>query len=161
MTTLVFLHILGAAIWAGGLFTVAMVAVGARRTLPERERSDLFKFVGNGFLIMAAIAAMLLVLSGNLLVEDLFGGWKDLSGETGTLIAWKTVLFVAVMVLALLHGIVLGPSIRQLRMRRLEGGSTPAEESQLKTKVRISTACQVLMFAGTVAILVLAADLVS
>lgn len=161
MTTLVFLHILGAVIWAGGLFVIALVAVGARRTLPERERSDLFRFVGNGFLILAGIAAALLGLSGNLLVEDLYGGWENLAGETSTLIVWKTILFIAVLLLAVLHGVVLGPSIRELRMRRLDGQLTPAEEAQLKRRLRGSTASQVLMLAGTLAILVLAADLIS
>ena len=161
MTTLVFLHILGAVIWAGGLFFVALVAVGARRTIPERERSDLFRFVGNGFLVLAGIAALLLGVSGNLLVEDLFGGWENLSGETSTLIAWKTVLFVAVLLLAIVHGIVLGPSIRRLRVRRLDGEITPTEETQLKRRLRISTGSQVMMLGGTIAILILAADLIS
>jgi uncharacterized membrane protein len=160
-TTLVFLHILGAAIWAGGLFFVALVAVGARRTLPERERTELFRFVGSGFLILAGIAAVLVGLSGNLLVDDLFGGWDNLSGETSTLIVWKTVLFIGVLMLAVLHGVVLGPGIRRLRLRRLEGQITAPEEAQLKRRLMISTASQILMLAGTIVILVLAADLIS
>ena len=160
-TTLVFLHILGAVIWAGGLFFVALLAAGARRTLPERERTELFRFVGSGFLILAGIAAMLLALSGNLLVDDLFGGWDNLSGEPSTLILWKTVLFIGVLTLAVLHGVVLGPGIRRLRLSRLDGQITPEQEASLKRRLRISTVSQVLMLAGTVAILVLAADLIS
>ena len=160
-TTLVFLHILGAVIWAGGLFFVAMLAAVARRTLPERERTELFRFVGSGFLILAGIAAALLALSGNLLVDDLFGGWDNLSGEPSTLIIWKTILFIGVLTLAVLHGVVLGPGIRRLRLRRLDGQITPEEEALLKRRLRISTVSQVLMLAGTVAILVLAADLIS
>jgi uncharacterized membrane protein len=160
-TTLVFLHILGAVIWAGGLFFVALLAAGARRTLPERERTELFRFVGSGFLILAGIAAALLGLSGNLLVDDLFGGWDNLSGEPSRLIIWKTILFIGVLMLAVLHGVVLGPGIRRLRLRRLDGQITPEEEALLKRRLRISTVSQVLMLAGTVAILVLAADLIS
>jgi uncharacterized membrane protein len=161
MTTLVFLHILGAVVWAGGLFFIGLVAAGARRTIPERERTELFRFVGNGFLILAGIAAILLGLSGNLLVEDLFGGWENLSGDSATLIVWKTILFIVVLLLAAFHGVVLGPSIRRQRLRRLDGEITPAEEAQLRRRSRISTATQVLMLAGTITILVLAADLVS
>lgn len=160
-TILVFLHILGAVIWAGGLFFVALLAAGARRTLPERERTELFRFVGSGFLILAGIAAVLLALSGNLLVDDLFGGWDNLSGEPSTLILWKTILFIGVLTLAVLHGVVLGPGIRRLRLRRLDGQATPEQEALLKRRLRISTVSQVLMLAGTVAILVLAADLIS
>jgi uncharacterized membrane protein len=161
MTTLVFLHILGAVIWSGGLIFVALVAAGARRTLPERERTELFRVVGTGFLIMAGIAALLLGLSGNFLVEDLFGGWEGLSGEPSTLIYWKTGLFVAVLVLAVVHGIVLGPGIRELRLKHAAGEISPEEEAALRRKLRISTASQVLMLAGTIAIIVLAADLIS
>jgi uncharacterized membrane protein len=161
VTTLVFLHILGAVLWAGGLFFVGLVAVGARRTVPERERTELFRFVGNGFLILGGVAALLLGISGNFLVEDLFGGWEELSGEPSTLILWKTVLFVGVLVLAVVHGIVLGPGIRQLRLRRAEGQITEGEEAMLKRRLRISTVSQVLMLAGTIAILLLAADLIA
>lgn len=161
VTTLVFLHILGAAIWAGGLIFIGVVAAGARRSLPERERTELFRSVGNGFLVLAAVAALLLALSGNLLVEDLFGGWENLSGEPSDLIVWKTVLFVAVLLLAVLHGVILGPGIRRLRLRRLDGEITRQEEVQLRRRLRLSTASQVLMLAGTLAILVLAADLIS
>jgi uncharacterized membrane protein len=161
VTTLVFLHILGAVIWAGGLFFVGLVAAGARRTVPERERTELFRFVGNGFLILAGVAALLLGLSGNLLVEDLYGGWEELSGEPSTLIVWKTILFIGVLVLAVVHGIVLGPGIRRLRLRRAEGRITDEEEAVLKRRLRLSTVSQILMFAGTIAILVLAADLIA
>jgi uncharacterized membrane protein len=160
-TILVFLHILGAVIWAGGLFFVALLAAGARRTLPERERTELFRFVGSGFLVLAGIAALLLALSGNLLVDDLFGGWDNISGEPSRLILWKTGLFVVVLALAALHGVVLGPGIRRLRLRRVDGRITAEEEALLKRRLRISTASQVLMLAGTIVILVLAADLIS
>jgi putative copper export protein len=152
MTTLVFLHILGAAIWAGGLIFVGVVAAGARRTISERERTEFFRFIGNGFLILAGVAALLLGLSGNLLVEDLFGGWDQLSGEASRLIVWKTILFIAVLLLAVVHGVVLGPGIRRLRLRRAAGKITPDEEAALKRRVAISTTSQVLMLAGTVAI---------
>lgn len=161
VTTLVFIHILGAAIWTGGLFFVALVAVGAKRTLPERERSDLFHFIGWGFLGMAGFAALLLGTSGNFLVEDLFGGWNGLSGEFEELIIWKTVLFLIVLVLALIHSLVFGPRIRRLRIRADESGLSEAEEASLRRAARISGVTQVLMLAGTLAILVLAAEMVT
>ena len=158
---MVFLHILGAVIWSGGVIFIGLVAMGARRTLPERERTELFRFVGNGFLALGAVAAMLLGLSGNVLVEDLFGGWEKLSGEPSTLIVWKTLLFIGVLLLAVLHGAILGPRIRQLRLKALDGELSPIEEGSLRRSRRVSTASQILMLAGTIAILVLAADLIS
>jgi hypothetical protein len=66
-----------------------------------------------------------------------------------------------VLALAVVHGIVLGPGIRRLRLRRAEGQITDDEEAMLRRKLRISTVTQVLMLAGTIAILVLAADLIA
>jgi putative copper export protein len=161
MTTLVFLHILGAVIWAGGLVFVGLVAAGARRTVPARERAELFRFVGRGLLVMGVVAAVLLGLSGNFLVDDRFGGLDDLSGEPGRLILWKTILFAGVLALAFVHGLVLGPGIRRLRLSQAEGQLTDAEEALLRRKATISGIAQVAMLTGTVAILALAADLVA
>ena len=159
---MVFLHLLGAAIWIGGLFFVGLVAVTSRRALGPRERTDVFRVVGTGFLILGGLAAALLAVSGNTMVEDTFGGWDGLGDSgAGDLVLWKTGLFVAVLVLAVVHGIVLGPRIRELRIRSLGGEATPREESDLRRALRISSASQVLMLAGSIAILVLAADLVS
>jgi len=161
VTVLVFLHILGAVIWAGGLIFVGLLAVGARRTLPERERTELLRFVGNGFLVLAGLAALLLGLSGNLLVEDLFGGWEQLEGEASTLILWKTILFLAVLLLAVVHAVMLAPGIRRLRLRRVDGEISPEEEALLRRRIRASTVSQVLMLGATIAILVLAAEMIS
>ena len=101
MTLAVFLHILAAAIWAGGLIFVGLTAGAARRTIPERERVEFFRVLGTGFLILAGIAATLLLISGNILIEDLFGGWGKLGeSSSGELVLWKTALFVAVLFLA-------------------------------------------------------------
>ncbi len=159
---MVFLHLLGAAIWIGGLVFVGMLAVATRRTVGARERSEIFRVAGTGFLILGGLAAVLLGLSGNTLVEDTLGGWDGLGASgAGDLVLWKTGLFAAVLVLAVVHGIVLGPRIRALRVRSLDGDATPREEAELRRALGVSTASQVLMLAGSIAILVLAADMVS
>jgi putative copper export protein len=159
---MVFLHLLGAAIWTGGLFFVGLVAVASRRVVGERERSELFRVVGAGFLVLGGLAAALLALSGNVLVEDMFGGWDGLGdSEAGDLVVWKTALFAAVLVLAVVHGVLLGPRIRALRIRRIDGEATPREEAVLRRAIGTSTVTQILMLSGSVAILALAADMVS
>lgn len=86
------------------------------------------------------VAALLLGLSGSLLVEDLYGGWEELSGEPSTLILWKTTLFIGVLVLAVVHGIVLGPGIRRLRLRRAEERPIIGIRVSAKDRVRRRTA---------------------
>jgi putative copper export protein len=153
---MVFLHILGAAIWAGGLLTVALVAVASRRAVPAESRIELFRFVGFGFLVLAGIATAMIGLSGNLMIED-FGGWETLGdSEFGNLILWKTVIFAGVIALALVHSIVLGPRIRGLREAQLAGDG---DERALRRTVALSTVAQVLMLAGVLVIFALAADL--
>jgi putative copper export protein len=110
VTVAVFLHIIGTVIWAGGLIFVGLAAGAARRTVPERERLEFFRVFGTGFLVLAGVAATLLLISGNILVEDLFGGWGELGdSRSGELVLWKTGVFVAALVLALVHALVLGP----------------------------------------------------
>ena len=155
---MVFLHILGAAIWTGGLIFVALVAVVSRRTVPEDARVQLFRALGFGFLVLAGIAAALLALSGNVLIED-WGGWESAGDSpSGELILWKTAIFAGVIALALLHSLVLGPRIRREREAGRAGGG---DERALRRAVALSTGSQVLMLAGTLAILALAADLIS
>ena len=155
---MVFLHILGAAIWTGGLIFVGLAAGVSRRTLPEAVRIEFFRSLGFGFLVLAGVAAALLGLSGNVLVED-FGGW-DAVGDTdwGALILWKTAIFTVVLALALVHALVLGPRIRRLREAELAGSGDAAA---LRRAVALSTVSQVLMLVGTLVILALAADLVT
>jgi putative copper export protein len=155
---MVFLHILGAAIWTGGLIFAGLVAGVSRRTLPEAARIEFFRSLGFGFLVLAGVAAALLALSGNVLVDD-FGGWSAV-GDTdwGALIIWKTVIFAVVLALALLHSLVLGPRIRRLREAKLAGSG---HAGALRRVVALSTVSQVLMLVGTLVILALAADLVT
>jgi putative copper export protein len=162
VTLAVFLHILGAAIWAGGLIFVGLTAGAARRTIPERELVEFFRVLGTGFLILAGIAATLLLISGNILIEDLFGGWGKLGeSSSGELVLWKTALFVAVLFLALVHALILGPRIRRLTSAPPERGDETTRAGALRRTRILSGLTQAAMLAGTIAILALAADLIT
>ncbi|MEO8092549.1 MAG: DUF4149 domain-containing protein [bacterium] len=157
---MLFVHLLGAAIWAGGVIVLGLVAFGARRTLPDAQRVELFRVIGTGFLILSGVAAAMLLISGNSMVEDLFGGWDGLGdSHPGRTVIWKSVLFLVVLALALIHGLVLGPRVRRAR-ERIEAG--PPREGAEATRRRLAVASgvtQVLLLLGTLAILALAADL--
>lgn len=160
MSVAVFLHLLGAAVWVGGLVFLGIAAGVARATIPERERIEFFRLMGRRFLAVAGVAALLLAITGAILVDDRFGGFGDLdTGSGGGLVIAKTIVFAAVVALAIFHSFVLGPRMRRLRAQALDGGAEA--QRALRRAGAAGGVVQVAMLAGTLAVLALAADLVS
>src|SRR5690242_4648897 len=60
----VFLHILAAIVWVGGLFFFALVAVPVARRLPAAERASLLAATGRRFRAVAWTCLGLLVVTG-------------------------------------------------------------------------------------------------
>jgi putative copper resistance protein D len=156
------LHLIAAAVWAGGLVFLGVAAGVARATIPEGERIEFFRRLGRRFLVVAFAAAAVLAATGVDMASDHLASWSALADTGwGRLITAKTTLFATALVLASIHGFVLGPRIRRLREVRLTDPGDPAPESELRRIGAISGVIQVVILAETVAILVLAADLVA
>ncbi len=137
------------------------VAAGvARRTIPERERIEFFRAIGMRFLYVSLGAALTLLATGIALTHDHLGSLRLLStGADGKLIFAKTVVFATVLALAAVHGLRLGPRIRELRQRALADPGDEAEAAALRRTLALSGATSVLMLVGTIAIFVLAAHI--
>ncbi len=60
----VFVHILSAIIWIGGMFFLALAVVPATRTMPRSERATLFGIVGRRFRTVGWICIALLLVTG-------------------------------------------------------------------------------------------------
>ena len=156
----IFLHLLAAAVWTGGLVFLGIAAGVARATIPERERIEFFRRLGRRFGVVAIVSTVVFAFTGLDLVNDRFGGLGDLSGAPdGDLVIAKTVVFACVIALAAIHSLVLGPRIGRRRRRALEGDA--AAMLDVRRLSSISGVTSALMLAGTLAVLVLAADLVS
>ncbi len=159
MTLLVFGHLLGAAVWVGGLFFLGIAAGVARRTIPDAERVEFFRLIGRRFLMVSGVAALLLLGTGIGLVHDRFGGFSDLGDAyQGNDVIAKTVIFAGVVILALVHSFVLGPRLRRLREAALAGHP---DETALRRAAIIGGITQLVMLVATLVILYLAADLVT
>ncbi len=159
MTLLVFGHLLGAAVWVGGLVFLGVAAGVARRTIPDAERVEFFRLIGRRFLVLSGVAAALLLGTGIGLVHDRFGGFGNLgSADKGGDVIAKTVIFVAVVILALVHSFVLGPRMRRLRQAALDGSP---DEAALRRAAMIGGLMQATILVATLVILYLAADLVA
>jgi putative copper export protein len=154
------LHLIGAAVWAGGLVFLGVAAGVARATVPERERIAFFRDLGRRFLAVAALAALLLAATGIEMAADELDGWGELTGTgEGRILLAKTALFGAALALAAVHSFALGPRIRRAREALLERPEDPGLKAGLRRASALSGAVSGLILAFTAAILVLAADL--
>jgi putative copper export protein len=156
------IHLIAAAVWAGGLVFLGVAAGVARATIPERERVEFFRRLGRRFLVVALIAALLLALTGIDMAVDRLPSWSSLTdAELGRLILAKTILFATALALTMVHSFVLGPRMRHCREALLASPGDQAAEASLRRTGAVSGIIQVVILAETAAILVLAADLVA
>jgi putative copper export protein len=156
------LHLIAAAVWAGGLVMLAIVAGVARAQLDDAERVAMFRALGRRFLVVSLAAAAVLAATGADMAADRLATWDALTEtETGRLITAKTVLFAIALGLAVVHALVLGPRIRR-RREALQGGPGDGEaERDLRRLSAASGMIQGVILLLTIAILVLAADLIA
>jgi copper transport protein len=155
-------HLIAAAVWAGGLVFLGIAAGVARRTIPAEERVDFFRALGRRFAIVALAAAVILAATGADMAADSLSSWSALT-DTGygrELLA-KIVLFALALAEAAIHSLVLGPRLGRLREALLADPDDAELQDRLRRTAAISGALSALMLAQTIAILVLAADLVS
>jgi copper resistance protein D len=117
----VFLHILSAVIWIGGMFFLALVLVPTSRGLPPAERARLFGEVGRRFRAVGWGCIVVLLLTG--VVNMAYRGvtWQNLftvelwSSPFGTTLALKLGVVVVMLGLSVYHDFVIGPrSVRIL-----------------------------------------------
>jgi hypothetical protein len=94
MPILVWLHLIGASIWLGGLVMLALTVLVALRTLPRDQFRVLVRRAGWAFAGLSAMAWLLIGVSGLLLAGRL--GWPDL-------VRAKTGLGAALLVATALH----------------------------------------------------------
>ena len=67
------LHLIGAAVWAGGMVMLALAVGAARRTVAEHERIALFRALGRRFAIAGGIAMVVLIATGTDMAADRLG----------------------------------------------------------------------------------------
>jgi copper transport protein len=155
-------HLIAAAVWAGGLVMLGVIAASARRVVGERERIELFRVVGRRFLVLSLVAAALIGLTGIDQAADHLASWSALIDTSfGRLLVAKTVLFAIALGLALVHGLVLGPRTRRIRQALLEDSGDAELEARLRSATRVGAVIQPTILILTLVVLVLAADLVA
>jgi putative copper export protein len=156
------LHLIAAAVWAGGMVFLGLAVGAARRTLGDRERIALFRQLGRRFLLAGGIAMLVLIATGTDMASDRLGSFGDLfDTDYGKRLAEKLGLVILVIALTAFHSLVQGPALSRLRERALD----QPEDSELAAAIRRKAAragiVSMLNLIATLAILVLAARLLT
>jgi putative copper export protein len=155
------LHLIGAAVWAGGLVFLGIAVGAARRTVPEGPRIEFFRSLGRRFAVVGGLALLVLIATGADLAGDR-DAWSQLTDTTyGKTLLAKLILVGLVIILTLVHSLIQGPSLS--RLRAVAAGRPDDAELHRQIRGRATAAGIVsgLNLLATLAILVLAARLVA
>jgi putative copper export protein len=156
------LHLIAAAVLAGGLVFLGVAAGVARRTIPDAQRIAFFRMLGWRFAILAGASALVIAATGADMAADRLADWSALvDTDYGRILLAKIVLFALVLIEAAIHSFALGPRVSRLREELLASPGEVALQRRLRRTAAVSGIVSALMLLQTVAILVLAADLVS
>jgi putative copper export protein len=111
------LHLIAAAVFAGGMVFLGLAVGAARRTLDDRERIALFRQLGRRFLVAGGIALAVLIATGTDMASDRLASFGDLfDTDYRKRLAEKLALVIAVIVLTAFHSLVQGPALSYLRL---------------------------------------------
>jgi uncharacterized membrane protein len=155
------LHLIGAATWAGGLIFLAVAVSVVRRSVPEEDRIELLRSLGRAFAVVGGLALLILIATGTDLASD-HHAWDHLTETTyGKTLLAKLILVGIVIVLTVVHSVIQGPALSRLRMRALQQPDDAQLQARIRRQAAIGGIVSLLILLTTLAILVLAARLVS
>ncbi|HUE75745.1 MAG TPA: CopD family protein [Chloroflexota bacterium] len=128
----VFVHIVAAMVWIGGMLFLALAIVPVTRHLPAVQRSALLGAIGRRFRTIGWISLALLIVTG--IVSTSFRGvaWESvLSGAIlgswfGQVLAIKLVLVAATLAMSAAHDFVVGPASVRVSARQDEAAHREA-----------------------------------
>ena len=156
------LHLIAAAVWAGGMVFLGLAVGAARQTLGDRERIAFFRRLGRRFLVAGGIALLILIATGTDMASDRLASFGDLfDTDYGKRLTEKLALVIAVILLTTFHSLVQGPALSKLRERSLERPNDAELAAAIRRKAALAGVVSSLNLIATLAILVLAARLVT
>lgn len=123
---LLFLHLLAAAFWLGGLLLLPVVVFEGRRTLEREPFQRLLRATGRAFSLGSILAWATLGITGYLLARQHLRGIEDLSSTAfGQRLSLKIALAAGALMAALLHTATARARSRALLMfSRVLAGAT-------------------------------------
>ena len=156
------LHLIGAAVWAGGMVMLALAVGAARRTVAEHDRIALFRALGRRFAVAGGIAMLVLIATGTDMAADRLGSWSDLfDTDYGERLFVKLLVVALVIGLTLFHALVQGPELSRLRQEAIAYPDDKDLRREIRRKSAQAGVVSALNLVATLAVLVLAARLVT
>jgi putative copper export protein len=156
------LHLIGAAVWAGGMVMLALAVGAARRTVAEQQRIELFRALGRRFLVAGGIAMLVLIATGTDMAAARLDAWGDLTDTGyGERLLAKLGVVAVVICLTLFHSVVQGPALSRLRAQALERPGDEELERVIRRKATRAGMVSAVNLLATITVLVLAARLVT
>ena len=153
------LHLIGAAVWAGGMVMLALAVGAARRTVSEPQRIELFRALGRRFLLAGGIAMLVLIATGTDMAADrLEPGATSPTRTTASGCSPSSRVVVIVIGLTLFHSLVRGPAL--YTSAPSPAGQRGADRLIRRKATRAGVVSAVNLLA-TIAVTVLAARLVT
>jgi putative copper export protein len=141
---------------------LALAVGAARRTVAESERIALFRALGRRFAVAGGVAMVVLIATGTDMAADRLGAWADLTDtDYGERLLAKLGVVAAVVALTLFHTLVQGPALSRLRAEALERPDDQALKRLIRRKAARAGIVSALNLLATLAVLVLAARLVT
>src|SRR5439155_8671458 len=155
------LHLISAAIWAGGLVFLGLAVGVARRTIPDEARIEFFRALGRRFALVGGLALLVLVATGTDMASDrhVWGHLTDTS--YGKTLLVKLILVGVVIVLTIVHSVLQGPSLSRLRKIAADRPDDAELEAEIRRQAVTGGIVSGLNLLATLAILVLAARLLT
>ena len=155
------LHLISAAIWAGGLVFLGLAVGVARRTIPDEARIEFFRALGRRFALVGGLSLLVLIATGTDMASDrhVWGHLTDTS--YGKTLLVKLILVGVVIVLTIVHSVLQGPALSRLRKIAADRPDDAELEAEIRRQAVTGGIVSGLNLLATLAILVLAARLLT
>ena len=147
MAFVVWLHIVAAALWVGPqVFLFVAFAPAMQRIADQRLRAEVTRVMTRRFGMLAAIAMVVLVITGLVMVGERLYDWSVLvTTSFGQMLLLKGLLVLAVLGLTVYHAFELAPRVAAMALSVGPGEASLRRRSLLVNSANLALSLAVLL----------------
>ena len=134
---IVYVHIVSAIVWVGGVLFLGVIAIPAARKLEEAERREVVSLLGRAFRPVGWTALSLLILTGSLMMIRWGATWSNLADLTffhsphTRILGYKLITVTLMLVISGVHDWYLGPKASEMPLDHPKRGKVRTLSSWL------------------------------